>query len=391
MKTRALARWALPSVLVVVLLIASSCSSSAEPESSNEAVAEDELDGEAVVVPEAPVDSVAAELRADTTPTDSMPTASGLIDCVESVEGEDDVGHRSDTFLATQLWLQVDGFTSENATPSEQNSGQTTAQVRRVVDGVVADDVETVSILLLGSEPDVLAAALTDPAVESTYLGVSPSFPELTDTDFTVWQVFSTLAGGGGSHVGGCSAGGLNGYVAIEHGPELTSYANGFLSHTGDGLVKFVEGRPDPATDTIALVNSSSVDEETLGTLTSVTIFYSIEGQVADRTICTLTSAGWNECISLATGEGIVVPAYIADDGVLQFYLHDGSGIRNRPLALLETIEFGSTFLQFADPIVRIDIDAVSAASEEFTNSVSIGKTADFSIEIDDDPYWQVD
>lgn len=387
MRAHELDRWALLSILVAASLVSISCSSTVEGESSIDGVAE------TVVAAEAPVDSVASEPPARTTTT-----SGGLIDCVNPDQfGSDvsDLPHLSDTFRATELWLHVDAFTPEDAElwyeiRDDKIVGETQVQVRPVVDGVVADDGENVTILM-GSEPGALLAAVTDPSIESTYLGVRHSWPELTDTDFTVWQIFSTFVGGGGTHVGGCEAQNLNRCVAIEHGPKLTSYASGLLSHTGDGLANFVEGRPDPATDTIALLNSVSADEETLEALTSLTIFYSIQGEAEDRAVCTLASAGWNECVSLAAGEGIVLPAYVAADGLLDAYLFDGSGPPNKPLALLESIQFESEFLQLADPIVRIDIDADSVAVEEFTNSVLVGNTAGFSAEIEDDPYWQVE
>ncbi len=164
-------------------------------------------------------------------------------------------------------------------------------------------------------------------------------------------------------------------------GPELVALATG-----QDAVVVPV--------DDIVRLNPADVSEDTLASLQSVILFYALDKSLPNRTICSRTGAGWNDCFGtdgfVGDNGGVWIEAFVDDSGILDVYLLDSDADLSNPLFRLGTLAIPEGELRNAETLaIRIDIDTEGAIGGRVDSSITVGEMANMDdIDVEGDTYW---
>ena len=110
----------------------------------------------------------------------------------------------------------------------------------------------------------------------------------------------------------------------------------------------------------IVILNPEEVSEEFLASLQFALLVVTITEPLTDPyTICTRSSAGWNDCFvpdaeSFMTGA--VLDAYVAQDGHLEFWLMDEIANLEEPILLLGTMSVPTDLRSIREVAARVDL-----------------------------------
>lgn len=95
-------------------------------------------------------------------------------------------------------------------------------------------------------------------------------------------------------------------------------------------------------------------------------------------TICTKSSAGWNDCFVAndeAVSPGVLVDAYLGSDGYLEVWLTDQQANLAAPIRLIGSLNRHEDLAERSEIAIRIHVDTAEVLNEqtlEAKNSVEV-------------------
>jgi hypothetical protein len=146
-------------------------------------------------------------------------------------------------------------------------------------------------------------------------------------------------------------------------GEEIDSRAAEMTRLTGTalrellGVVTDAEGQVELP----VILNPATVPEALLRSLQFALLAVTVSDVIgSESTICTKSSAGWNDCFvpdARAVAPGYLIDAYLADDGILEVWLLDAHANLLAPLELLGTVTVESDLRSVGEVALRIHFD----------------------------------
>lgn len=185
--------------------------------------------------------------------------------------------------------------------------------------------------------------------------------PDIYEGENFVLYVVAFTADGRAFFPGTCQALFLYEPLEVEFGGQLEEVIAEMTGVTGPelaarlGLVEV-----DPTGEPIILLNPEDVPEELLRTLQFALLNISISTAIPGATICTKSTAGWNDCFvadNTAVTSSVLIDAYIADDGALEFWLTDEDANLAAPIAQIGTMSRSIELAASPEIALRIHID----------------------------------
>ena len=143
-------------------------------------------------------------------------------------------------------------------------------------------------------------------------------------------------------------------------GSEMRATLENSIGRVGADLETAL-GLPEPAAQSdVVILNPEEVSEEFLASLQFALLVVTITEPLTDPfTICTRSTAGWNDCFvpdEEALRTGAVLDAYVAQDGHLEFWLMDEIANLEEPVMLLGTTTVPTDLRSTREIAIRVDL-----------------------------------
>lgn len=162
---------------------------------------------------------------------------------------------------------------------------------------------------------------------------------------------------------GGCYDKHLYPVLRARFGEEIDSKAVEMTRLTGTALRELlgVVSDPDGQVDWPVILNPATAPEALLRSLQFALVAITVSDVIGSgSSICTKSSAGWNDCFVPDAGAvepGYLIDAYLADDGLLEVWLLDAHANLLAPLELLGIVTVVSDLRSVGEVALRIHVD----------------------------------
>ncbi len=177
---------------------------------------------------------------------------------------------------------------------------------------------------------------------------------------------------------GECNDGLIRQLLADKFGSNYNALVAGSLGKSGVDLQDVYASAASasvstPPTPAITLLNPENVSPDFLSSLQPIVLHFRLSQEISPGyTICTKTSAGWNDCLKANDAYGgLTIPGYVASDGGLQVWLCDSTADLANPIRSLGHVVVPPSLMGESD--IGLDI------------AVAIGDTSDPSTAVQGD------